>query len=76
MAFAQVLQRDGLVVTVRKTRGDDIDAACGQLAGEVQDRTQVRKRMTVSAPVRIHRRASPHIGAQQADRADRQESNA
>ena len=31
----------GIVTTVRKTRGDDIDAACGQLAGEVQDRTRV-----------------------------------
>jgi hypothetical protein len=32
----QVLQDAGIVTTVRKTRGDDIDAACGQLAGEVQ----------------------------------------
>ena len=44
-AFAQVLQDAGIVTTVRKTRGDDIDAACGQLAGEVQDRTQARQRM-------------------------------
>jgi 23S rRNA (adenine2503-C2)-methyltransferase len=44
-AFARVLQDAGLVTTVRKTRGDDIDAACGQLAGEVQDRTQVQDRM-------------------------------
>ncbi len=44
-AFARVLQEAGLVTTVRKTRGDDIDAACGQLAGEVQDRTQVQERM-------------------------------
>jgi 23S rRNA (adenine2503-C2)-methyltransferase len=44
-AFARVLQDAGLVTTVRKTRGDDIDAACGQLAGEVQDRTQVQARM-------------------------------
>jgi 23S rRNA (adenine2503-C2)-methyltransferase len=35
-----------VVTTVRKTRGDDIDAACGQLAGEVQDRTNARERMT------------------------------
>ncbi|MGZ3254937.1 MAG: 23S rRNA (adenine(2503)-C(2))-methyltransferase RlmN, partial [Burkholderiaceae bacterium] len=33
------------VTTIRKTRGDDIDAACGQLAGEVQDRTKVQERM-------------------------------
>ena len=45
-AFARVLQDAGLVTTVRKTRGDDIDAACGQLAGEVQDRTQVQARMS------------------------------
>lgn len=44
-AFAKQLQDAGLVTTVRKTRGDDIDAACGQLAGDVQDRTQVQTRM-------------------------------
>ena len=44
-AFAQVLMDGGLVTTIRKTRGDDIDAACGQLAGEVQDRTRVQERM-------------------------------
>ena len=42
---ARVLQDAGLVTTVRKTRGDDIDAACGQLAGEVQDRTNARERL-------------------------------
>ena len=41
--FAQVLQRAGLTVTTRKTRGEAIDAACGQLAGEVVDRTRRRK---------------------------------
>jgi 23S rRNA (adenine2503-C2)-methyltransferase len=45
MAFAKVLQEGGIVTTVRKTRGDDIDAACGQLAGEVQDRTDAAARM-------------------------------
>ncbi|MFZ6872754.1 23S rRNA (adenine(2503)-C(2))-methyltransferase RlmN [Undibacterium sp. Di27W] len=44
-AFAQILLDAGLVTTTRKTRGDDIDAACGQLAGEVQDRTRVQERM-------------------------------
>ncbi|HEY4072304.1 MAG TPA: 23S rRNA (adenine(2503)-C(2))-methyltransferase RlmN [Herbaspirillum sp.] len=44
-AFAQILMDAGIVTTVRKTRGDDIDAACGQLAGEVQDRTRVQERM-------------------------------
>jgi 23S rRNA (adenine2503-C2)-methyltransferase len=44
-AFARVLQEAGIVTTIRKTRGDDIDAACGQLAGEVQDRTNARERL-------------------------------
>lgn len=39
-AFQRILQEHGIVVTVRKTRGDDIDAACGQLAGDVDDRTK------------------------------------
>ena len=45
MAFAKILMDAGMVTTVRKTRGDDIDAACGQLAGDVQDRTGVERRM-------------------------------
>ena len=45
LAFAAVLQAAGIVTTIRKTRGDDIDAACGQLAGEVQDRTNADARM-------------------------------
>ena len=53
-AFAKVLIEGGLVTTVRKTRGDDIDAACGQLAGEVQDRTRAHERM-VRAPIRVVR---------------------
>ena len=53
-AFAAVLQRAGYVTTVRRTRGDDIAAACGQLAGEVRDRTHVERRM-LRAPIRIHR---------------------
>ena len=44
-AFAKILIDAGIVTTVRKTRGDDIDAACGQLAGDVQDRTSVDRRM-------------------------------
>ncbi len=57
-AFAAVLLRAGIVTTVRKTRGDDIDAACGQLAGEVQDRTRVHQRL-VHAPVKVMRRMAP-----------------
>jgi len=43
--FAEILQGAGVTVTTRKTRGDGIDAACGQLAGDVSDRTR-RTRMT------------------------------
>ena len=43
--FAKILSDAGIVTTVRKTRGDDIDAACGQLAGDVKDRTSVQSRM-------------------------------
>ncbi len=39
-AFQQIVMDGGLIATVRKTRGDDIDAACGQLAGKVVDRTR------------------------------------
>jgi 23S rRNA (adenine2503-C2)-methyltransferase len=44
-AFAAQLSEAGIITTVRKTRGDDIDAACGQLAGDVKDRTKVDERM-------------------------------
>jgi len=40
--FRDILNANGVVATTRKTRGDDIDAACGQLVGRVQDRTTVR----------------------------------
>ena len=40
LAFQKILQDAGLTATVRKTRGEDIDAACGQLAGKVRDRTR------------------------------------
>ncbi|MDE2431867.1 MAG: 23S rRNA (adenine(2503)-C(2))-methyltransferase RlmN [Burkholderiales bacterium] len=57
-AFARILADAGIVTTVRKTRGDDIDAACGQLAGEVQDRTNAKDRMQrkpVAVPISIRR---------------------
>jgi 23S rRNA (adenine2503-C2)-methyltransferase len=38
--FAGILIESGIVTTTRKTRGDDVDAACGQLAGQVQDKTR------------------------------------
>jgi len=40
--FRDELMQKGLIATIRRTRGDDIDAACGQLAGQVTDRTTVR----------------------------------
>jgi 23S rRNA (adenine2503-C2)-methyltransferase len=43
-AFSQVLIKAGLITTTRKTRGDDIDAACGQLAGKVNDKTKRKLR--------------------------------
>ena len=43
--FARTLSDAGIVTTIRKTRGDDIDAACGQLAGDVRDRTGVDERI-------------------------------
>jgi 23S rRNA (adenine2503-C2)-methyltransferase len=53
-AFARVLQDAGIVTTVRRTRGDDIDAACGQLAGEVLDRTGAASRLgRAPLPVRV-----------------------
>ena len=40
LAFQRKLTEAGLVCTIRQTRGDDIDAACGQLVGQVADRTR------------------------------------
>lgn len=56
-AFSKILSDAGIVTTVRKTRGDDIAAACGQLAGDVKDRTRVgeriaRQRTIVLKPVK------------------------
>ncbi|WP_323031098.1 23S rRNA (adenine(2503)-C(2))-methyltransferase RlmN [Brachymonas denitrificans] len=45
--FGRLLNEAGIVTTVRKTRGDDIDAACGQLAGDVKDRTRVEQRIVL-----------------------------
>ena len=49
--FAEILQRADITVTTRKTRGEEIDAACGQLAGEVADRTR-RTRKSVGVPIK------------------------
>ncbi len=45
--FRDVLMQAGYVVTTRKTRGEDIDAACGQLAGKVQDKTRRTHKLIV-----------------------------
>lgn len=47
--FRDILHRAGIVTITRKTRGDDIDAACGQLAGDFEDRTRRRERLAVAA---------------------------
>jgi 23S rRNA (adenine2503-C2)-methyltransferase len=52
-AFAKILADAGIVTTVRKTRGDDIDAACGQLAGDVMDRTSVEQRIAKQRRIEI-----------------------
>ncbi len=55
--FRDILNEHGVIATIRRTRGDDIDAACGQLAGRVIDRTSVRlgTRLTAqsSAPAQV-----------------------
>ena len=53
--FARILSDAGIVTTIRKTRGDDIDAACGQLAGEVQDRTRLQRRASRLPPLVVAR---------------------
>jgi 23S rRNA (adenine2503-C2)-methyltransferase len=53
LAFAKILGDAGIVTTVRKTRGDDIDAACGQLAGDVKDRTRVGRRIAQQRTVML-----------------------
>jgi 23S rRNA (adenine2503-C2)-methyltransferase len=72
-AFAGVLQDAGLVATIRKTRGDDIDAACGQLAGDVQDRTNARVRMTRS-PIVVHAASSAVAESVRAGRSGSREA--
>jgi 23S rRNA (adenine2503-C2)-methyltransferase len=49
--FQAVLTDAGFVATVRRTRGDDIDAACGQLAGQVVNRMKKKT-------IKIHREAA------------------
>jgi 23S rRNA (adenine2503-C2)-methyltransferase len=51
--FAEVLTAAGLIATTRKTRGDDIDAACGQLAGRIEDRTRRVERLERREAARV-----------------------
>ncbi len=52
--FSKVLMEYGFTTIVRKTRGDDIDAACGQLAGEVIDRTKrTLKKKMAGEPINV-----------------------
>jgi len=46
--FVDILMQAHIVTTTRKTRGEDIDAACGQLAGQVRDRTRRREKRTIT----------------------------
>jgi len=47
--FSAILQQAGLITTIRKTRGEDIDAACGQLVGRVQDKSRRQIRLQAVA---------------------------
>lgn len=49
--FGDVLLQQGIVTTIRKTRGDDIDAACGQLAGQVKDKSRRASRNPAFIPL-------------------------
>jgi 23S rRNA (adenine2503-C2)-methyltransferase len=51
--FSAILNEGGIVTTTRKTRGDDIDAACGQLAGDIEDKTQRQSRTTARRTIAI-----------------------
>ncbi|MEA3175913.1 MAG: rRNA (adenine2503-C2)-methyltransferase [Gammaproteobacteria bacterium] len=53
LAFRDILNDHGVIATTRRTRGDDIDAACGQLAGRVTDRTLVRLGTKMTSAARI-----------------------
>jgi 23S rRNA (adenine2503-C2)-methyltransferase len=65
VAFAKLLSDAGIVTTVRKTRGDDIDAACGQLAGDVKDRTRVDERMARQRTVMLKQVPATTAGAKE-----------
>lgn len=70
-AFARQVADAGIVTTVRKTRGDDIDAACGQLAGDVKDRTRAAERMAERRVVMMRKAESPPADRQPVGEAAR-----
>jgi 23S rRNA (adenine2503-C2)-methyltransferase len=53
-AFRQRLKRSGIIATTRKTRGDDIDAACGQLVGKVRDRSRRELTRAANEPLQVN----------------------
>jgi 23S rRNA (adenine2503-C2)-methyltransferase len=53
MRFQDLVHKAGFIVTVRTTRGDDIDAACGQLVGQVADRTRRSARYQEAQAIKI-----------------------
>jgi len=58
LAFHQYLNDRNIITTVRTTRGDDIDAACGQLVGDVQDRTRRNERWQKAVFLRVENQGS------------------
>jgi 23S rRNA (adenine2503-C2)-methyltransferase len=52
LKFQKILQNGGYITTVRKTRGDDIDAACGQLVGKVEDKTKRQEKWKNYIPIK------------------------
>ncbi|MBA4261215.1 MAG: 23S rRNA (adenine(2503)-C(2))-methyltransferase RlmN [Comamonadaceae bacterium] len=74
LKFGDILNAGGVVTTVRKTRGDDIDAACGQLAGDVLDRTNAARRLARRRAVEQPIREQPirFVGSSQHQAKDKQ----
>ncbi len=51
LQFQKILQNAGFITTIRKTRGEDIDAACGQLVGKVKDKTKRQEKWSKLIPI-------------------------
>ena len=66
LAFRDILNKHGVIATVRRTRGDDIDAACGQLVGQVQSKQRQRLR---DIPIRTEVPRQPSLRPGQRDSA-------